>query len=142
MTDWLPDLLPELRAHSLPGLPLLPTETAPAYAGLSIANLPDSICAWLGAAPLGNAPLQPRLLNAWNQTFDRVILLVVDGLGLDWFQRFLEARGDLLGSPQAWQHLLADASLAPLTSVSPSTTSAALTTFWTGQPPAGHGVLG
>ena len=35
-----------------------------------------------------------------------------------------------------------DGLLAPLTSVSPSTTSSALTTLWTGQSPATHGILG
>jgi hypothetical protein len=37
---------------------------------------------------------------------------------------------------------LKDASLSPLTSISPSTTAAALSTFWTGRTPASHGVLG
>ncbi|MEK6222909.1 MAG: alkaline phosphatase family protein, partial [Chloroflexota bacterium] len=41
-----------------------------------------------------------------------------------------------------WRNLLTDGLLAPLTSIAPSTTSAAITTYWTGTPPTQHGVAG
>ena len=144
MIDLNARLLSRLEANRLPGLEQVAEALFPAYQDGSIANLPASILHWLGAEPLpGAAPLlAPDILNTWGRTFRHVVLLVVDGLGLDILQ---QARADSLADPRlrAWGSLLpAQTLLAPLTSIVPSTTAAALTTLWTGAYPAEHGVIG
>ena len=74
-----------------------------------------------------HAALPPR--------FRHVVLVLADGLGL----RQLQAAR---ASEPAAGLLLDDALLAPLTSIVPSTTSAALTSLWTGLPPAQHAITG
>jgi hypothetical protein len=61
----------------------------------------------------------------------------MDALSLQRLQRWMEA-----GELPAWQALAEQGVLAPITSVVPSTTSAALTSFWTGLSPAEHGLTG
>ncbi|MCA1954079.1 MAG: alkaline phosphatase family protein [Anaerolinea sp.] len=128
-------LLPGLKAHRLSGLDLGADVVYPAYAGASLANLPASLCHWLGVPTFGTAPLAEPWLSAVGGPFRHVLLLLVDGLGLDFFlQR---------AAQDSWAEILdGPGMVAPLTSVVPSTTSAALTTLWTGQPPATHGVVG
>lgn len=118
----------------LPGLPLAPERVFPAYAGYSIANLPATICAWLGVPPPdGAAPsLAEPYRQALHSRYRRVVLLVVDGLS--W--HFAHQRGGL--APEGAAPVLG----LPLTSVVPSTTATALTTLWTAAYPARHGVLG
>jgi hypothetical protein len=110
----------------------------PDYAGYSLANLPGSICQWMGFSGIG----EPVLDGAYpysGQVFDQVILLVMDGLGWlrlkDWMEK------DLIGDLSFWKDLEAQEHLVPLTSISPSTTCAALTTLNTGRSPASHGNL-
>lgn len=95
----------------------------PDYAGACITNvvpallhLSDDAPAWLPAAALDA---------------DRVVLLVVDGLG--WNQ--LEARRHIAPT-------LAGLAGGPITTVAPSTTATALTSISTGLPPGEHGVMG
>lgn len=138
MLDLTRSLLPELRARRLPG----PAGAfAPAYDGLSIANLPAAVCAWLGAPPLPRAApaLDERIRAALPGPFRRVIVGVIDGLGLDLLQSALDSPDPDL---QGWRDLAREGLLAPLTSIVPSTTAAALVTLWTGATPAAHGVLG
>ncbi|WP_322508667.1 alkaline phosphatase family protein [Anaerolinea sp.] len=115
----------------------------PHYAGYSLVNLPASIFQWLGAdAPAAlRPPLAHPAFQQWNTRFDTVILILVDGIGLDWMQNTLEraARDEDL---RFWAHLPAESVLAPLTSVVPSTTATALVSLWTGALPAEHGVIG
>jgi hypothetical protein len=97
--------------------PLLPT-----YDGACITNVVpallhlDDAPAWV-PAPAVDA--------------DRVVLLVVDGLG--WNQ--LQARRHLAPT-------LAAMAGGPITTVAPSTTATALTSISTGLPPGEHGVMG
>jgi len=137
MNDLTPRFLPILDSNQATDLPF--PVFRPFYSGLSIANLPSSICAWLGVdPPEGMAlPLREDLWNAFGQRFRTVILLLVDGFGLDLFLQAVDAP-----APGGWRNLPSDALLAPLTSVVPSTTATALTTLWTGVLPAEHGVIG
>lgn len=135
MPNYVPDLLPALKDFRLDGLDAGKDMVYPAYNGQSLVNLPSSIAHWLGAPSIGNAPLQDVYLKAFGKgQFKHVILLLVDGLGLNMFQRFMQA--------DPWARWMPDAALLPLTSVVPSTTATALTTLWTGAAPAEHGVLG
>lgn len=101
----------------------------PDYAGGSILNLMRSVAEACGATGLPYEParqLEPaELADAAN-----IVLLVIDGLGLDYLQRNGKD-GALLG------HLRGS-----LTSVFPSTTASAITTFLTGLAPQQHGLTG
>ncbi|NMB53278.1 MAG: alkaline phosphatase family protein [Leptolinea sp.] len=115
-----------------------PVSIFPDYSGYSLVNLPDSICNWLGIPGLGNSPLSESFDHR-TERYDRVILLLMDGLGWTRLQKWMR---DFPGELAAWEHLLKKNHLFPLTSVSPSTTCAALTTLNTGKTPAVHGNLG
>ncbi len=100
--------------------------TLPDYQGGSLVNLMSSITTALGGtSPYGPlAALPPEALAAARH----VVLLVVDGLGLD----FLSRRESNLR-----RHLHGQ-----LTSVFPSTTASAIPTFLTGLAPQQHGLTG
>jgi len=101
----------------------------PDYRGGGIVNLMASVIAARGGGRTGYPPLnglQAETLEG-PQT---VILLVVDGLGY----RHLTAAAE---APVLRQHLV-----ARLTSVFPSTTAAAIPTFFTGLAPQQHGMTG
>lgn len=144
MRDLVPALLPRIEAHRLDGLDAGAVDIYPYYDGLSLVNLPGSVCHWLGVPPLGGAaepPLASEILDLYPQGIKHVILMVVDGMGLNALQealRLAETDGDYA----ALAGIAADGALAPLTSIVPSTTTAALTSLWTGAAPAAHGVVG
>ena len=101
----------------------------PDYQGEGIANLMTSLVVGLGGARAVCPPavlLEPQEIAA----FHNVILLVIDGLGLDRLSVHAEA-------PWLQGHLR-----GRLTSVFPSTTASAVTTFLTGDPPQQHGLTG
>jgi len=130
-----------IRQKRLPGLSeqLPPHEfIIPHYEGLSITNLPATIAALLGAELPGAAPPLPQELWAdLGNGLRRVVLVILDAMGYQRFRRALAADGDL-----AFNRLVEQGRLIPLTSVFPSTTTAALCTFWSGRSPAEHGMLG
>src|SRR4051794_15272144 len=95
----------------------------PDYGGACIANVvpallerPDSARSWVPAAAL---------------EADRVVLLLLDGLG--WEQ--LQARRHLAPT-------LASMEGGPIATVLPTTTATALTSMSTGLPPGEHGIVG
>ncbi len=141
MRNLVPDLLPRLEAYRLNGLDAGPQSYYPVYDRYSLANVPSSVCHWLGIPAFGAPPLGPEILDLYAPEFQNVILFVVDGMGLNMLQRALDQASS---SPDlaVWAEMADQAALAPITSVAPSTTSAALTTFWTGRTPAEHGVVG
>lgn len=146
MRNLVPEILPVLESHRLHGLDAGPGAVFPFYEGYSLANIPASICRWLGIPAFGMRPLEGPFLDAWPRTFQNVILLVVDGLGLNTLEAALRLSGED-GRFSVWGEIArqagpGEACLAPLTSLAPSTTSTALTTFWTGRAPAQHGVIG
>lgn len=141
MRNLVPVLLPRLEAHRLDGLNVGLEALYPFYDGFSLANIPSGICAWLGIPPFGSPPLGREVLDLYPRTFQHVILLVVDGMGLNTFEDALRQAGS---DPDydVWGEMAEQGALAPLTSIAPSTTSSALTTFWTGREPGEHGVVG
>jgi hypothetical protein len=107
----------------------------PAYDGFSLLNLPGSICKWFGV----EAPRPPLIvpeLNAMAEGISQIAIVLVDALSFTRFRAWLE--DDLRGLAPFVERGL----LMPMTSVVPSTTSAALTTLWTGRPPVEHGIVG
>lgn len=134
-------LLNKLERFSLDGIPKRDGEIHPHYGGYSIANLPASMLDWLGVPAPVNNPLAGEIQSALKQKYRHIIFLLVDGLKLALFQRFYtETRERTLY--QAWARIFEHGLLAPLTSIAPSTTSAALTTLWTGRLPVEHGIIG
>jgi predicted AlkP superfamily pyrophosphatase or phosphodiesterase len=101
----------------------------PDYVGGSIVNLMQSIATACGARQRLYA--QQSLLSAAQLSRARhIVLLVVDGMGL----RTLDKHP---ASPNLQRHLLGS-----MTSVFPSTTASAITTFMSGLAPAQHGLTG
>jgi hypothetical protein len=101
----------------------------PDYRGGGIVNLMSSLIAGFGGEPTGYPPLSGLSPDEFGAP-RHVVLLIVDGLGYDYLLR----RG---GGSWLRQHLR-----GRLTSVFPSTTSAAMTTFYTGLAPQQHGLTG
>lgn len=141
MQDLLPSLMPKLEVHRLKGIDAGSKAFYPYYDGYSLVNLPASICHWLGVPLFGASPLGAEILDRFSQRFQHVILLLVDGMGLNTLQETLD---HALHDPvyAAWADLANEGLLAPMTSICPSTTAAALTTLWTGCTPGQHGIVG
>jgi len=142
MSELFENLIHEIRQTQLEGLDLEGEIIYPNYQGLSLLNVPASVCHWLSVEPFGAKPLAASLLKEIGGPFQHVVLLLMDGLGLDLYQKMLAGNFGELESTSSWQSISQQALLAPLTSVVPSTTSAALTTLWTGKAPAEHGIIG
>lgn len=108
-----------------------PEMVAPDYDGHCISNLPGTILELFGAPagrhlPAGSwSGMKPR----------RVVLIVLDALGLDPFLRAVP-------EVPALAELVERGSVTALTSVFPSTTNVALTSLYTGLTPAEHGIVG
>ena len=136
MATTLESTLKRIRDHRLPDLDLGPKAVHPAYDGLSILNVPSSLCRWLGAPDLPHPAINHTEFDDLASGARQVVVLLVDAVGLNLFERWLEGRA------QSLHPLVSSGLLGALTSVVPSTTSAALTTLWTGRSPAEHGILG
>jgi hypothetical protein len=136
----MPDLtlqyLPRILDRRLEAFDLGPDAVLPAYDGLSILNVPSSLCAWLGVPPLGHPVVQMPELDEHARDAQQILLLLVDGLGWDAYRTWE------VELPENLKPARDEVLLAPLTSIAPSTTSSALTTLWTGRAPAEHGFVG
>jgi hypothetical protein len=138
MTDLTAALLPTIRSYRLPELDLPAEMVHPNYGGLSILNTPNSLCHFLDVPPATTLPpLNAEILQAAGSGYERVIVILMDALALHRFQAWLERSPELV-----WNRLLDQGVLAPLSSIAPSTTSAALTSYWTALPPRVHGITG
>lgn len=105
----------------------------PDYSANTIANIPATVAALLGAPFVGLPPLRPALWEPVASGVRRVVLFVVDALGLN----LVEQERPFL-TPLLRQAAIVD----QITSVFPSTTVAALSSLWTGVAPAQHGMVG
>ena len=129
-----------LLTHKPPGLAdlgLPPELVRPDYTR-SIANLPATVAALLGASLPGALPALPE---AWWDPLapgvERVVLLILDAVGWLHFCQHLAQEG---GS--VFQRLAGQGCLLPINSIFPGTTTVALTSLWTGHAAAGHGLVG
>ncbi|MGE5262580.1 MAG: alkaline phosphatase family protein, partial [Acidobacteriota bacterium] len=130
----------QLRAESparFPSLPLPAEWVSPDYGGRSIVNVTATVARIFGA-PISTPPLDPAMIGDLLEGVRRVVFVVVDALG---YAKLLET---LDRNPQNGLHALLGqgARLSPVTSVFPSTTTAALTSLWSGYSPYEHGFLG
>ena len=110
----------------------------PDYAGGSIANLAASVLRAYGAdAPISPCRadlLPPDLLSSRSGS----VLFICDALGINQLRYALEA----ISLPSLNRLATSEFGLRQLTSVFPSTTTAALTTLHSAATPSQHGVLG
>ncbi|MED5414804.1 MAG: alkaline phosphatase family protein [Candidatus Latescibacterota bacterium] len=115
------------------------TRVLPEYDGGSIVNVTASILQAFGCEP-PSAPLRTDLLNpaVLSQAPGGVVCLVVDALGLAQLQAGLTASR----APRLQRFIDEHGLPRRLTSIFPSTTTAALTSLATAQPPSKHGILG
>ncbi|MGD1996326.1 MAG: alkaline phosphatase family protein [Anaerolineae bacterium] len=129
-----------LHSHHLPNLEeYLPPDTfvMPHYEGYSIANVPATAAALLGVEMSSAAPPLPD--HVWSDLSDDVrcvVLILIDAVG------YLQLRSLLSGGDSLFHQLAKAGRFLPITSVFPSTTVSALTTFQSGRTPLGHGFLG
>ena len=121
----------------LPGLQASPDILLPNYEGYGLANLTPSISRWLGGPDLPTPVFSETILKQFAPGYKRVVLLLVDALGYNQLVRLMEQ-----GQADFWQRNLDKGKLIPITSISPSTTSTALTSIWTGSTPKRHGIIG
>ncbi len=118
-------------------LELPPEWIAPNYNGRSIANVSASIIQLFGGS-VSTPPLDAAITRKLFDGVERLVLVVVDALG---YQRLLHTLQD--NPRNGLASLIREGGrLVPLTSVFPSTTTAALTSLWTGYTPVEHGFLG
>jgi hypothetical protein len=137
MPDLTAQLLPKLRAMRFEPLELGEEFVYPEYAGNSILNIPSGLCQLLGIPGFGANALNPMILEPLGDHVRRVVLVLMDALSLNRLQRFIQE-----GITPIWGKLMQEGVLAPLTSIIPSTTSAALTSLWTGRGAVEHGIMG
>ena len=137
MPDLTSKLLPDLEQNRLPELDLGPNSLYPSYLGQSILNIPSSITRVFDIPTLDSLPLRREILDQLTGPYRRVIFLLVDALALGRVRTWLQ-------EPEfaALNEMVSRGVMAPLTSIVPSTTCAALTTLWTGASAAEHGILG
>lgn len=127
----------KINTASLPGIDLPDDFITPTYFGESILNIPSSICKFFDIPQIHSKPLKDNIFPQFNRNYKRIIIILMDSMALSRFQNWMED-----SKIPVWKNLLQSGILSPITSISPSTTSAAMTTFWTGCAPAEHGVMG
>jgi len=137
MTDLSSRVLPPLENHQMDAVPHDQDMIHPYYEGFSLVNIPGTVSKLLGAPEFGALPLDGLLTDTLQGTYEKVVLLLVDALGRDLFERMLGTQKNLI-----WGRLKERATYSPITSVCPSTTASALTTLWTGLEPSAHGIIG
>ncbi|HPR34750.1 MAG TPA: alkaline phosphatase family protein [Anaerolineaceae bacterium] len=123
--------------QNLPGIQDFTDILLPNYDGFGLANLTPSISRWLGGPELSAPVFSDAILDQFAPKYKRVVLLLVDALGYNQLTSLMEQ-----GQADFWKRNLAKGNLFPITSISPSTTSTALTSLWTGSTPLEHGIIG
>jgi predicted AlkP superfamily pyrophosphatase or phosphodiesterase len=81
--------------------------------------------------------LDVALLAPLGDRYRHVVVLLMDALSIGRLRRWISE-----GLTPVWGNLAGQGWLAPLTSIVPSTTSAVLTSLWTGVSAAVHGIAG
>lgn len=105
----------------------------PDYTGGSIANVPATIASFWGVPFQGLPPLRKEFLAPLAGNVQRVVVFIVDAFGWNLLTQEKPALHDVLKQT---------AVTGQLTSIFPSTTTAALTSLWTGVASGHHGFLG
>ena len=109
----------------------------PAYEDLSLVNISATLLDLFNVRIPGHTPLPDELVAGQTEGIRKVVLFLIDALGYNQLQPILKAHPDLIIN-----ELIERGRYAPLTSIFPSTTTAALTSLNTGMTPQEHGMLG
>lgn len=105
----------------------------PDYDGYCLANVPETLLSLLDDR--FEPPLPADVLDGVDTDVSQVVVVLLDGLGWDQWRRDVDYAPLL----DAFENR---GTVAPLTSVYPSETAAAITTFHSGRSPSEHGLLG
>jgi len=106
----------------------------PDYGNLNIVNLYSIVGKIFDVNSLLPVKMSVEGVSGFSNV-SKVVLFIVDGLGYNFMRSRLKGQRSLLPSAR-------DGYLIPITSTFPSTTSTALTSFFTATAPIGHGVVG
>ena len=109
----------------------------PAYDGYSLANVAPTVLRHFGVGGIRSPGLAEEVVGGELVGAEKLVVTLVDALGYLTLTRAMDA-----GTVPGFHALAERGRFVPLTSVFPSTTAAALSSFHTGLPPAGHGVAG
>jgi len=134
MIDLTNQVLPSIVSQKIEGINPGKNNIFPKYDGLSLVNIPNSICNLLGVPEFGASKLSSTVFDQLNGSYDNVVFLLADGVRFNFFKSFL--------SQSPWNQIIEEVIFSPLTSITPSTTATALTSLWTGSYPSEHGVVG
>jgi predicted AlkP superfamily pyrophosphatase or phosphodiesterase len=109
----------------------------PRYDGYSLANVPATLFTFLDCDARDlEPPLADEIWRGLEGGVQRVVLVLLDAVG------FLRLRAQIeSGALPFLRRAAQQGRFAPLTSVFPATTNAALTTLHTGRTPGAHGML-
>ncbi len=113
-------------------LPTPPEFILPDYDGGTIANVPATIANWLEVPFDGLPPLRPELAGRFAPV-KHVVRIIIDGLGWNLISALQKMQPEFFS--QATH-------IGKITSIFPSTTTAALSSLWTGLAAAQHGLVG
>lgn len=102
----------------------------PHYNDYCFANLHQAIINFLSPSPVNKQKLPQDVFPKGKNHYSHIVLILVDSLGYLSFKKF-----------QKYFHLPTKTLISPLTSIFPSTTAAALSTFSTGLLPSQHGLF-
>ncbi len=110
---------------------------APRYKGESILNILPSIGHLFGLTDFQHPVLGNNLLSPLQGEPLNIILILMDALAYQRLDNWLAEEKDL-----GWHQLRNRGVYTPLTSICPSTTSAAITSYWTDSAAIQHGTMG
>lgn len=111
----------------------------PYYDGLALSNITQSVASALGVPLPNSKPLLDTVWQTDTPQAKRVVVFLLDGVGYQHLTMLMENDAELY---DAVLELNQGRAVMPLTSVAPSTTVVALTSLWTGLPPASTGMTG
>lgn len=132
------DVLKRLRRPGRLGETPWPDEFIwPAYDGYSVANVAPTVLRHFGIGGVSSPGLADEVVGRELAGARKLAIALVDALG------YLTLTDVLNSGPVPGFSTMAERGrIVPITSVFPSTTAVALSSFHTGLPPAGHGVAG
>ncbi len=109
----------------------------PEYNNRSILNIPASAAYLMDIPGFKHNPVDKSLLEPIRDGAKNIILILMDALAFHRLEKWLAEEENLV-----WHKLLKAGFLTPVTSICPSTTCAAITSYWTDSPAVEHGVMG
>jgi hypothetical protein len=110
---------------------------APEYQERSILNIPSSAAYLMDVPGFNHNPVEQTLLDPLKDRAKNIILILVDALAFHRLEKWMAEDKNLV-----WHTLREKGFLVPATSICPSTTCAAITSYWTDSSAAEHGVMG